>query len=334
MNSRELVYATLDFQGPERMPVDYWLLPAVRLGREQAVDALLARYPLDFYRPPYADPLYHPGTYTRGSYVDAWGCEWLVLQDGMIGEVKHAPLTDYAQLSGYHWPDDRLSEGFTDTAAAIAAHRDRFILGGWVRPWEQMQFLRGPENLYADLADEECNEVYLLRDGVFGFYRAYIEQWLRFEVDAIVFGDDWGSQRSLLISPASWRTFFKPKYQELFDLVRNAGKRVFFHSDGYIVEIYPDFIDMGVSALNSQVWCMGLETLQPFAGQITFWGELDRQHMLPYGTPDTLRQAAQQMATAFWRHGGLIGEAEADHLAPLPNVEAALSAWREVELPG
>jgi len=331
MNSRELVYATLDFQNPEQIPLDYWLLPAVRLGREQAVDALLARYPLDFYRAPYADPLYHPHTYTHGSYVDAWGCEWLVLQDGMIGEVKYSPLADYANMAGYHWPVDRLNEGFAETAPSIASHREQFVLGGWVRPWEQMQFLRGPENLYADLADEECEEVYQLRDQVFAFFRTYLERWLRFDVDAIVFGDDWGSQRSLLISPATWRAFFKPKYQELFDLVHNAGKRVFFHSDGYILDIYPDLIAMGVSALNSQVWCMGLEALQPFAGKITFWGELDRQQMLPYGTPDTLHHAAQQMARTFWRNGGLIGEAEADHLAPLPNIEAALSVWGKVE---
>jgi len=327
MNSRELVYATLDFQGAERVPLDFWLLPALMIGREEAVKALLQRYPRDFYRPPYHDPLYHPNTYTRGTYTDAWDCDWLVLQDGMIGEVKRSPLADYGQLAGYHWPVDHLDDGFDDTAAGIAAHRDKFVLGGWVRPWEQMQFLRGPENLYADLADEDCADVYELRDRVFGFFRAYIERWLRFDVDAIVFGDDWGSQRSLLISPATWRAFFKPKYQELFDLVRNAGKRVFFHSDGYIADIIPDFIEMGVNALNSQVWCMGLDTLRPFAGQITFWGELDRQKMLPHGTPDSLRQAAHQMIETFWRHGGLIGEAEADHLTPLENVEAALSVW-------
>lgn len=333
MTSRELVNATLDFQGPERIPVDFWLLPAVLLGREEAVKALLKRYPRDFYRPPYNDPFFHPGSYTKGTYVDVWNCEWLVLQDGMIGEVKRSPLADYANLATYHWPTDILDLGFDDTAAGIARHRDKYVLGGWMNAWERMQFLRGPEDLYADLADEDCAEVYELRDKVFGLFRAYVERWLRFDVDAIVFGDDWGSQRSLLISPAKWREFFKPKYQEIFDLVRNAGKRVFFHSDGYIAAIYPDLIEMGVSALNSQVWCMGLDTLRQYAGQITIWGELDRQNLLPHGTPETIRQAAQQMTNTFWRHGGLIGQAEADHLAPLENVEAALSVWREVELP-
>jgi uroporphyrinogen decarboxylase len=332
MTSRELVYATLDFQGPERIPLDFWHLPAVSLGREEAVKALLYRYPRDFYCPSYADPLAHPNAYIRGTYVDAWDCEWLVLRDGMIGEVKRSPLADYANLTGYHWPMAHWEQGWDDTADGIARHRDLFVLAGWANPWERMQFLRGPENLYADLADEDCDEIYLLRDHVFAYWREYVERWLRYDVDGIIFGDDWGSQRSLLISPAKWRAFFKPKYQELFDLIRNAGKRVFFHSDGYILDIIPDLIEMGVSALNAQVWCMGLEKLAPFAGKVTFWGELDRQHLLSQGTPGEIKQAAQQMAETFWRDGGLIGEAEPDHLASLENVDAALRVWGEIEV--
>lgn len=333
MTSRERVYATLDFQGPDRIPVDFWLLPAVMLGREDRVKALLKAYPRDFYRAPYDDPLYHPGTYTRGSYTDAWGCEWLVLQEGMIGEVKRSPLADYAKLASYQWPTGHFHLGWDKTPEQIDKHRQAFILGGWVRPWEQMQFLRGPENLYADLADEDCAEVYVLRDRVFDFFRQYIEQWVRFDVDAIIFGDDWGSQRSLLISPAQWRAFFRPKYQELFDIVRNAGKRIFFHSDGYIVDIYPDLIAMGVSAVNSQLSCMGLDALAPFAGKITFWGELDRQYLLPHGTPEEVRLAARQITTALYRNGGVIGQCEPDHLAPLANIEAALSVWHDLQLP-
>lgn len=332
MTSRELVQATLDFQGPERIPVDLWVLPAIYIGREQAVKSLLSRHPTDFHRARYRDPLAHPAAYTRGSYLDAWGCRWLVLQDGMIGEVKESPLADYSDLAGYHWPAEGVNRGWENTAADIAAHRDRFILGDGGDPWERMQFLRGPANLYMDLADPNCEELYVLRDRIFAFYRAYVERWITFDIDGVIFSDDWGSQRSLLISPAKWREFFRPKYQELFDIVRNAGKRVFMHSDGYIVDIYPDLIEMGVNALNSQVWCMGLETLAPFAGKITFWGELDRQRLMPHGTPAEIRQAAGRMVSALYRSGGLIGQAEVDGLTPMENVEAALTAWEAPEL--
>ena len=334
MNSRERVYATLDFQGPDRLPRQQWAVPGTWIGREEAVTAVKQRFPVDIAGAPYRDPMAFPQAFTKGTFVDAWGCEWVMLQEGIAGEVKRSPLEDYDRLSSYRWPKEAINHGWEETAAGIAANREKFILAGGFNPFERMQFLRGPENLYLDLADEECSAVYELRDRLFAFYRQYVERWVTYDVDGILFSDDWGSQRSLLISPAKWREFFKPKYKELFDIVLDAGKRVFLHSDGYIADIYPDWIQLGVSAINSQVWCMGLATLQPFAGKITFWGELDRQHLLPHGTPAEIRQAAQQMVTAYYRNGGLIGQCEVDQLTPLENIEASLSCWLEITLPG
>ncbi len=328
MNSRELVYATLNFAGPERLPTDFWPLPSTWYGREAAVNALLSRYPGDIAGID-CKSIFDIPFYSKGSYTDLWGCEWLLLQDGMVGEVKRAPLDDYSKLASYQWPTALVEQGWDTAAEGLAANREKFTTGWCGDGFERMQFLRGPERLYEDLADEDCAEVYELRDKVFGLMRRYAEHWAQTEVDAIYFSDDWGSQRSLLISPATWRAFFQPKYQECFDIALNAGKKIFFHSDGYILDIYPDFIEMGLSAINSQVWCMGLDAGQQFAGKITFWGELDRQHLLPHGTPDEIRAAGRQMVQMLYRNGGLIGQSSVDHLSSLENIEAALSVWRE-----
>lgn len=332
MTSRERVYATLGFQGPDRIPTQLWTLPAAYARHGDALHALTARYPGDFGGVG-GESIFDIDCYQPGTSVDVWGCEWLTLLPGAIGEVKRAPLADYAALASYRWPKPIFGPAWAQAPASIAAQQDKFLIAWAGDPWERMQFLRGPENLYADLADEDCAEVYELRDRVFDLVRVYVEHIVTLDVDAVSFFDDWGSQWSLLIRPAKWREFFRPKYQELFDIVRNAGKRVFVHSDGYIVDIYPDLIEMGVSALNSQVWCMGLDTLAPFAGQITFWGELSRQTLLPHGTPAEIAQAAAQMVTAFYRNGGLIGQGEVDGLTPLENVEALLSCWGKIPLP-
>ena len=326
MNSRERVYATIDFQGPDRVARDIWLLPKAREGREDALQAVLDRYPGDIAGAPCLNPHLEIGTFHLGTYRDSWGCEWLNLVEGIVGEVKKPVFADYSSMAGYEWPSP-CDEDFREMASSIEKQRDRFVLSFGGDPFERMQFLRGTENLYMDLADEECDAVYELRDRVFGFYRQLVERMVRFDVDGVSLNDDWGSQRSLLISPPRWREFFKPKYQELFDVIRNAGKRVFFHSDGYIAAIYPDLIELGASAINSQVWCMGLDTVSPFAGMVTFWGELDRQNMLPRGTPEEIREGAGKMFKAFFRNGGLIGQCEFDHLTSLANVEAALSVW-------
>jgi uroporphyrinogen decarboxylase len=326
MNSRERVLATLEFADPDRIPRDVWMLPASWTGREAEIRALLDQYPGDFAGAPYQNPYLQIGTYTPGTYTDVWGCEWLNLVPGIIGEVKKPVFADYAAMQGYAWPDATLDEGWQDTAAAIAAQRDKFVLGYVGNIFERMQFLRGTENLYMDLA-EGSDEVYALRDRLWAFYRGVAERWLQYDIDALNFSDDWGSQRALLIRPETWREFYKPVYADLFGMARAAGKHVFFHSDGYILDIYPDLIEMGVSAVNSQVWCMGLDNLTQYAGRITFWGEIDRQRIMPSPNPDDVRRAAQQMIAAFYRHGGLIGQAEADHLTSLANIEALLTGW-------
>lgn len=94
-----------------------------------------------------------------------------------------------------------------------------------------------------------------------------------------MFMDDWGSMHSLLVSPDMWRARFQPLYEDYIRIAHDAGKKVFMmHSDGNITAIYEDLVEMGVDALNSQLFCMDIEELgRRFKGRITFWGEIDRQ---------------------------------------------------------
>ena len=96
------------------------------------------------------------------------------------------------------------------------------------------------------------------QQGVFGFQHFIL---VAVAADAIMFKDDWGSETSLLISPRQWRQMFKPLYADYSRIIHEAGKFVFFHSDGYIADIYPDLIEVGVDAINSQLFCMDIEGL-------------------------------------------------------------------------
>jgi uroporphyrinogen decarboxylase len=192
-----------------------------------------------------------------------------------------------------------------------------------------MCWLRGMENVMFDLMDG-AEEIYRLRDRLFDFYSKQISLWLEAPVDGIMFSDDWGSQNQLLVSPEVWRSFMKPIYREFISTIKNTGKYVFFHSDGYILDIIEDFIELGVDALNCQVWCMGPEVLgERFAGRIAFWGELDRQREIPWGTPEEIFESARLMKKHLATpRGGLIGQAEVNGMTPLENLEAVLAAWK------
>ncbi len=204
-----------------------------------------------------------------------------------MGEAKHNPLADRSTLGSYRPPTEKmLNHGWENIEKSIKENEDKFIVAYAGDPFQRLQFLRGTENLLMDLAYGE-KEIYALRDMVFEHYAAQAQKCASYAgVHAIAFADDWGSQNSLLISPRIWREFFKPCYKELFNICKSVDKFVTMHSDGNIKEIYEDFIELGVDAINSQIWIMGIEEIaEQYAGRITFLGEIDRQHILPEGTP-------------------------------------------------
>jgi uroporphyrinogen decarboxylase len=137
--------------------------------------------------------------------------------------------------------------------------------------------------------------------------------------------------RGLLISPHTWREFFKPLYADYCRAIHQADKFAFFHSDGHIAAIIADLIDCGVDALNSQLFCMDIEELaRRYGGHITFWGEIDRQRILPFGTGDEVRQAVRRVRRAFdTGEGGLIAQFEWGNDVPAEAVRIAFEAWEE-----
>ncbi len=332
MTSRERVCRALKFDSPDRAPRDLWALPGIHMFRAKELGEVLQRFPSDF-----TGPRHVPGKGRRckgeeasvGKYTDAWGSTWYVAQPGIVGEVKEPALADWAALATYKLPWELIREADMSQVNRGCAETDRFVLAGTgARPFERMQFLRGSQDLFYDLAGG-LKEVYLLRDMLHEFYLEEMRMWARTDVDAISFMDDWGSQSSLLISPDLWRSFFKPLYREYCSIAHAAGKFVFFHSDGDIESIYPDLIEIGVNAVNSQLFCMDIEALaQKHKGRITFWGEIDRQKMLPFGTPDEVRVAVRRVRRALDDGaGGVIAQCEWGINNPRENIEAVFDEW-------
>jgi hypothetical protein len=105
---------------------------------------------------------------------------------------------------------------------------------------------------------------------------------------------------------------------------------MFMHSDGHIVAIIPELIDLGLDALNSQLFCMGLDELSRFRGMLTFWGEIDRQHLLPRGTRNDIRTAVHSVREALWAAGGCIAQCEFGAGADPDNVFTVFETWDEL----
>jgi len=270
--------------------------------------------------------------YAPGVYVDEWGCEFLNIQAGAIGEVKNALVESYDSDLDKVRPPWAWTKVDLGPVAVQYEQTDRFMLSPiCYRLFERLQFLRGTEELYVDLMEQPTGLIEMTRR-IHEWNLAMIDAWAATDVDAIMGMDDWGSQRSLLISPQLWRDFFKPYYRQYVERIHAAGKLCFFHSDGYIFDIYEDLIEMGVDAVNSQIFCMDIEELgRRFRGRITFWGEVDRQHLLPYGCIEDVRRSVRRAAAALYTgHGGVIAQCEFGVGAKPENVRVVYDEWNGI----
>ncbi|MFO7635950.1 MAG: uroporphyrinogen decarboxylase family protein [Clostridia bacterium] len=331
---RKLVYQTLEFDNPERAPRDIWILPWARMNYKDEVNKLTDTFEQD---------VRNAGGFTKksavekgemyeiGEYTDAWGCVFENIQRGVQGEVKNPLVCDeeWEDADNVYFPREFL-EVDKEKVNAFCKDTDKFIFSGYcARPFERLQFIRGSENLYMDLV--------LKPDGLLEFIKKMhdfelkiMETWAQTDVDALMFMDDWGAQNNLLINPGTWLEIFKPMYRSFCDIAKAYNKKIFMHSDGNILKIYPHLIEIGVDALNSQVFCMGLDQLEKYKGQITFWGEIDRQHILPEGTPAQVEEAVRAFKNTLWHNGGCFAQCEFGPGARVENVFKVFDTWNKV----
>ena len=334
MTSRELVRRTLEFDAPPTVPRQAWILPWAEERYPDAVARLRREYPDDLMAAPglYRAPLPVSGSrYEKGIYIDEWGCRFENIHGGVIGIVREPLIADWSDLERFQVPEAVLAVDREATNAFCAA-TDRFVLAGTlVRPFERLCFLRTMEQALVDLLKQPPEFLELLRR-LHDLYRREVEVWARTDVDAIVLMDDWGTQNRMMVAPELWRRTFKPLYAEYCSIARQHRKFVFMHSDGCIMDIIPDLIEVGVNALNSQVRCMGVTELgRRFRGQMTFWGEIDRQELLPFGSLDDVRRAVAEMRQSLYADGGVIAQCEFGPGASPDNVLEVFRAWQALD---
>lgn len=334
MTFRKLVYDTLEFNNKTgRVPRQMWTLPWAQNHHSRMLAKIYTDFPEDLAVPHTVYKEY-PKTsgdqYKIGTFVDEWGCVFTNVADGVIGEVKN-PLVvedDWSDYEKVHIPYELLSFD-TDQVNEACKNQKFNYTPIFPRPFEQLQFIRGTQNLYMDLLDPPSNMLKFISK-MHTFYCELLEKWAKTNVDALFFMDDWGSQRSLLINPSLWREYFKPLYKDYISIAHSHNKKAMMHSDGYIIDILPDLIEIGLDAINSQIFCMGIDKLKQFAQKITFWGELDRQLLLPYGSLSDIDNAVKEVYQNLWKDGGCIAQLEFGPGANPDNVYRAYQTWNNI----
>lgn len=271
MTPKEVVLRAIERTGPPRLPINY-------CNRDfECSDTIGVGYA------------------TARGFVPAepglteWGFVWEVL-DGTMGQPKTHPLADWDKIDAYVPPDPQAPGRFEGLADAISQWPDRFIkFGLGITGFNQATFLRGYEAFLSDLyLDRETAE--RVFDIVVNFENAIIEQAVHYPIDAVTFGDDWGTQKGLMIDPGLWRDVFKPRYADQFARVRRGGKKVWFHSCGDVRDIIGDLIDIGVDVIELlQPDLLGVERLaRDFGGKVCFCCSIDHQRRAISGVRDEI----------------------------------------------
>lgn len=332
MEPRERVLRAITFDRPDRPPISHAILPSAQYHYGDALKKITDAVPEDFGWSllPDLPPEKLPALYKYGEHHDEFGTLWKVTCQGRCGiPIAYPIATDWSNYSDFRWPV---------FSAGVPKHRlysghmagddsSYYARGGWITFFEQMQQLHGFEVTLIDLITDRP-EIYRLRDDLLQFNMDWLDRWLANKYQGIHFADDWGSQASLLISPRKWRSFFKPMYAAMFSKVKNAGMHVWYHSDGNIIQIMPDLLELGVDVLNCQASVIGVENLKPFAGKVCFRTDIDRQHVLPFVSPHEVRRYIHDLFTALGTpDGGIIACGEVIEDVPLANIEAMYQAF-------
>jgi len=333
MTSRERMRAAIEFKGPDRVPKDHYIFPGAFWRHGRKLLDLLEEHPDDTGNQNIKANMNKEPTDPNEviEWRDAWGTLWYRLGGYTSGEIKEPALPTWDKWGDYEFPATVSDEGAAKACESIEArHPEFFVKGGGGSIFQLAQHMRGPANFLMDLA-EDRQEAHELVDRLVEHHIENIKKVLPGKPDCIAFGDDLGAQNALLMSPDMWRRFYKPRYKRMFDVVRDGGAYVWFHTDGWIFEIMEDLIEIGVQILNPQHTIMGNKRVADLiGGKVCIRTDIDRQYIIPRGTREEITEAVKEVIALFGNfNGGLILHGEVGPDVPFENIVALYEAYRD-----
>ena len=254
------------------------------------------------------------------TYFDEWGVTWRKSGDGPYLNV-HGPFYGergtLRDLEAYVWPDPDDSgyyRGLRERAQALKANTDcAIILAVPTGIVHMAQWLRGYETWLLDLyknRDFACRLVELVTD----WWIRVVENALDAvgeDIDVTSFGDDLGTQQSTLFDPRLYRQLVKPHHARMIaTLKQGSGAKTLLHSCGAVSALFDDFIEIGIDAVNPvQVRAKGMEPERlkaDYGDRLSFWGAIDTQRVLPFGSPEEVRAEVRRVTNILGRDGGYV----------------------------
>lgn len=343
MNGRERVKAAMHYRPVDKAPLQYYYCPVGYYEHGEKLNDLYASLPGDFEpfrRMPVTGPLPEEmdenGRY-HGFYTDEWSVVWEKRIFGVTGIPCRRPLEDTDNLPAYRPPQTPKLQGEAlEQARAKVAQRQAegyYVLGGGGGIYERLISLCGDENALCGMLLDEP-DTHAIADMIMQHARGAVQCAVDSGADGVAMGDDYGAEHSLLMSPALWRSFIRPRLAYIMEPARKAGLDIHFHSCGYIWDILPDLRELGVTSIWPQLPAYNMESLAKRCRELELAVAIhtDRANTMTHGTPAQVRDLVKKEYDTFrMGDGGSWFYVEADNGFPYENIEAlvtTIAQWR------
>ncbi len=353
MNSRERVLTALDHREPDRVPIDFGSCGPTAMHATAYADLLKClgvEEPIELWdvvgqlAKPSETVLEKLGADVRGirvggpkngtriisqdTLIDQWGTTWHRPAGATCYHISAYPLRNAtrADLQTYPFPngkDPHRVNGLAERARCLHEQTPYAVLGevsGHIL--ERAQMLRGFDLFLEDLvvqptfAEELLERIFIVERDIICTFLDAVGAYL----DIFAFKDDIAMQAGPLISPRMYRQFIKPYHRKLIETIRSKTRaKIWFHSCGSVYYAVRDLIEIGVDILNPvQVAAKDMDTARlkrEFGKDLCFWGAIDTQHVLPFGTPHEVEEEVKRRIRDLAPGGGYV-------LASVHNIEA------------
>ena len=249
------------------------------------------------------------------SYTTEWGFVVRPNTEGPGYHVDYSPLTNWDDYPKYRFPDIAdAQKALQDTYAAMitknpSVFKDKYVLGHEAGgPYLFMAMIRGHENFFMDLLVEK-EKIGDLFDRVVDYFIGLFKKWKALGAHGVLCHEDWGSSHGLIMSPASWREIFLPRYKKMKKAANDMGMHFGIQVTGDVYEVLPDLIDMKLDFLfYPEMNAIGIKKFADVVrDKLCVFTAMDWKETAPLGTPVDVRREIQEIVKELSTPRGGLG---------------------------
>ncbi len=279
LTSRERVQLVLNGGRPDRLPFNFWM------DRDKMAE-YDARWGADFR-------LTHYGADVIEAFVmlGFWaGLEAETINDGKTAWQTRGLVESMSDAVGMAMPDPSDASVYADIEAKRAANPDKAIFAMMAAPLGILEPLRLAQDLYLDLYDS-ADETHVLLRRIEPVLTEAARRVCAMDIDALYLAADICGRDGAMVSPKQLREFHFDYVKEVINIAHEAGKKVFYHSDGLILPVLDVYVEYGIDGCNplEPRYNDSREFADRFGDKLMLYGGGDNCRIIPDGAVDDVR---------------------------------------------